>query len=654
MEIFSSKKINNIQIKNRIVLAPMCPKFASYNGEVTDRLINYYKERAKGNVGLIITGFAYIDDYSSQVSPGQISISNERTSIGLNRLVETIHQYNCKIFIQLCHGGRQSHQSVTNNPIVAPSAVPSSGREIPKELSLEEINNLINSFANAALRAKIAGFDGVELHGAHGYLINQFISDFTNRRKDEYGGDLFSRMLFLKRIIKKIRLLVGNDYVIGCRISADEYIKKINKNSEFKGITPEVSIEVSQILEKEGIDYIHVSTGIRETYEYMTPAIYIPKGINVPTAARIKQNISIPVMVAGGISDPYFAEEIIRDGKADFISMGRALIADPFFVRKIEEGNDKKIRSCIRCNECVYRVHSGKAMKCAVNPEIGEENENAPQVILKKKTVIVIGGGPAGLQSSLLLGDASYSILLYEKLPYLGGKMIVASKPNFKKELGDFLNYLTSSVSNRKSIKVALEKDINVDYIHNHQPDILIIASGSRPFIPQIDNILKYKNNFVAEDILLNPEKISGERIVIIGGGKVGCETGIFLTNRGKKVTLIEMQGEILLDEKIRENKVILLNMLRECNIQALINKRLVSLGKDYIELVDSKNNTREIFTDYDTLVFSCGYVKNDDIYNILVQELRNFPIFKIGDVNNGTSIYDAIHQASSILKILQ
>lgn len=654
MNILSCLKINNTIIKNRIVMAPMCPKFADYNGEVTDRLIKYYEERAKGNVGLIITGFAYIDDLSSQVSPGQISINNEKTSIGLNRLVETIHQYGCKIFIQLCHGGRQSHRLITNNPIVAPSPIPSSGMEIPKELSLVEIDEIVNSFSKAAFRAKHIGFDGVELHGAHGYLINQFISDFSNRRKDEYGGDLSSRLLFLKRIIKNIRLLVGDNYVVGCRISINEYIGKYDQNSEFKGITPDISIEISKILENEGIDYIHVSTGIRETYEYMTPAIYIPKGINVPTASRMKQEISIPVMVAGGINDPNFAEEIIRDKKADFISMGRALIADPFFVKKIEEGKEQEIRKCIRCNECVYRVHSGKSLKCAINLEIGEEKGNIPQVILKKKRVMVIGGGPAGLQSSLLLSDACYSVLLCEKLSYLGGKLVAASKPYFKKELRDFLNYLTISVNNRNQIKIVLENDIDINYISDFHPNILIIASGSKPFIPPIDNIFKYNNYFFAEDILLSPEKILGEKILIIGAGKVGCETGIFLANRGKKVILLEMLSEVLLDEKIRENKVILLNMLKENNIQTIVNKRLVCLGENYIELLDCKKNTKEVFSDYDTLVFACGYVKNDDIYNFLIQKIINIPMFKVGDVNNGTSIYDAVHQSLSVVKMLQ
>ncbi|MBA7500541.1 NADH oxidase [subsurface metagenome] len=651
MKILTPIKINKLELKNRIVMAPMSPKFASYNGEVTDRLINYYEARAKGKVGLIISGFAYIDNEASQVSAGQLNISTEKALPGLNLLVETIQKYNCKMFIQLCHGGRQSHKLGTNRFIVAPSSIPSTNREIPKELSITEIEKIVNNFAKAALRAKNAGFDGIELHGAHGYLINQFLSDYTNRRKDKYGGSLFSRMTFLLEIIRKTRILVGKNYIIGVRISGNEHVESFDEKTKYKGITPEVAVEISKNLEKESVDYIHVSAGIRETYEYMTPPIYLPNGNNVPFAFRIKKNVSIPVMVAGGINDPVFAEEILISKKADFVSVGRALIADPNFVKKIEENSYHKIRRCIRCNECVYRAHTGKSIKCAVNPEIGEENKKFPEIILKKKETMIVGGGPAGLQCSLLLNERNYSTILYEKLGYLGGKLVPASKPIFKKEIRNYLEFLISSIHRNKSIKIELNKEVNYDFIHDNCPDILIIATGSSPFIPPINNIHEFKNVFFAEDVLLNPYKIEGENILIIGGGKVGCETGVFLTKRGKRVTVIEMQSEILIDENIRENRVILLNFMKSFNIQTLTKRKLIGLKRDYIELLNMKIDKKESIK-YDSLVFATGYVKNDHIYNSLISNI-NIPFFKIGDVANGNSIYHAIHQASSLINLL-
>jgi len=450
------------------------------------------------------------------------------------------------------------------------------------------------------------------------------------------------------RVVKKIREEVGEDYVVGFRISADEHIELFDPELQGLGINREVSVKIARTLQKAGVDYIHVSAGIRETFEFMTPPMYISSGVNVPLAEEIKKSVDIPVMVAGGINTPELAEEIVRNNKADIISIARGLIADPYFVRKIREKRRKEIRICIRCNECTGRAHGGKSVKCTVNPAVGKEGEIVPTLLREKKTIFVVGGGPAGMQAAISLSEYGYYVVLFEKEEFLGGKLIPASIPKFKSELKEFREYLVSEVE-RKGIEVHTGVSVDFKLIRENSPDVTIIATGSIPIVPDVPGIEGDKV-LLAEESLVNSQRIAGTKVAVVGGGKVGCEVALFLALKGKKVTIIEMCKEILRDEIVRDNKVSILRMLREKEVRILTDSKLVGIKNEGIPVVEINKNRQEISAD--CVILACGYKSNNGLfYSLLDKGVHS--IYKIGDANDGRKIYDAIHQASSLVNLL-
>ncbi|MEM2179159.1 MAG: FAD-dependent oxidoreductase, partial [Candidatus Methanomethylicaceae archaeon] len=517
-KIFEPINIGSLEIKNRIVMPPMSTNFANEDGSVSERQIRYYEARAIGGVGLIIVEATCIESSIGKLNPIQLCIDNDKFIAGLNELAEAITRYGARAAIQLHHAGRRARVTNGKQPVSASDGLSTPIGLKTRALTLKEIEELIELFAKAAERAKIAGFEAIELHGAHGYLIGQFLSPLTNRRTDKYGGDINGRARFAIEIVRRIKEKLGENFPLIFRISGDEYING--------GLDIEETKIISKLLEKEGVNALHISAGAYETRHWTSAPMCIPRGHLVYLAEKIKQIVNIPVITVGRINDLYLAEDIIKNKKADLVSMGRALIADPEIINKTLNGKIENIRRCIACNRCLSRLDEKLHISCTVNPIAGKEYKIRVKKASKPKKVLIIGGGPAGMEAARIAAIRGHEVILYEEKDKLGGQLILATIPPHKEEMKSILEYYTQELS-KLEIEIKIGRKATLKDIEKISPEIIILATGAKPIIPSIPGI-KNKNVITAWDVLLNTTKV-GDNVVIIGGGMVGCETAEYL-----------------------------------------------------------------------------------------------------------------------------
>lgn len=613
--------------KNRIVMAPMETRLSRMDGDVTREMIDYYAERAKGGTGIIIVENTFIDNLASRSSLSSSGFYSDHLISGKNLLAEAIKGNGAIALIQLSHGGRQARPGATVYEPVAPSAVMCSVTKVmPHALTIEEITKIEDAFAEAAYRAKLAEFDGVEIHGAHGYLVCSFLSPLTNQRTDKYGGDLKNRGRFATNIINKVRERVGRDFIVGYRISATEYVKG--------GLELEDACSfVSSI--QDNIDYINVSAGIYESPSFWVSAsTYIAPGQLIPLASKMKKSVNIPVITAGSFN-PELAEKAIREDNADLIAFGRALIADPFLPEKLLKGNALNIRPCIRGNEgCVSRFNSGCAIRCEINPACGREAQYRICKAKKSKKVLIIGGGISGMEAARIALLMGHNVTLIEKENKLGGHLLESIKQEFKADLSDYYEWLLRQLSKNK-IKISLNTCATADIITREKPDALIIAIGSEYIFPEIAGI----NNAIRADEVLNNISIAGKRVVIVGGGLIGAETALSLAMEKRTVTIVEMQNEIVKEHEpgTRES---LIQRLKKEQINILINHTVVEIGSGFVKVRDK--NSKITSLDTDTTVIAAGLV------NRPIEEFKGIipdTIF-IGDCTEARKIYNCVDEA--------
>ncbi|AIS53025.1 NADH oxidase [Thermoanaerobacter kivui] len=626
-------QIRSMKLRNRIVMPPMVTNYAADDGAVTDRLKVYHQTRAKGGVGLIIVEASYVHP-SGKGFKNEVGIYKDELIPGLRELTEAVHKYGAKIAIQLYHGGRQTTSKVTGMQIVAPSPIPCPVKqEMPKELSVEEIKELIKAFGQAARRAKEAGFDAVEIHGAHGYLLNQFLSPYSNKRTDEYGGSFENRMRFPLEVVRRVRKEVGTDFPIIYRMSAEEYVPG--------GLTIEDTKIFAQKLIEEGINALHISGGVYESSAMIIQPAAIPQGCFVENAAAIKKaiNSKVPVIVVGRIKDPIMAEQIIREGKADLVSMGRALLADPELPRKVSEGKIQEIRKCIGCNQgCIDRLFQDIDIGCIANALTGHETEFDMESSAKtRKKVFIIGGGPGGLEAARVAALRGHEVILYEKQPELGGQMRIAAVPPHKGEINDLADYLINQVE-KSGITIVKGKEADLNTIHEIKPDVVILATGSEPIIPEIPGI-NQKNVVTAHDVLKGTV-IVGKKVAVIGGGLVGCETAEFLTDQGKEVTVIEMLDDIAIDVGSLV-RTLLLNRMAEKKIKVLTKSKVKEISGDKVT-IETVNGNQEL-SGIDTIVIAVGSKPKNDLLKLIEKE--GIPVYAIGDCVKARKFMDAIHE---------
>lgn len=627
--LFQPGKIGTMEIKNRIVMPPMATGYASEDGSVTERLIAYYEERAKGGPGLIIVEISCIDAPVGRGLARQIGIDRDSFIPGLARLATAIKRHGARAAIQLHHAGRQTSSRLTGFKPVAPSPIPGRDGEVPNELTLEEIKRLVSCFAEAAWRARGAGFDGVEIHGAHGYLVSQFLSPLSNRRQDEYGGSLENRARFLVEVIRAIRSRLGRDYPVWCRLSA------VEMNVE-GGITLEETRVVAKLAEEAGADAIHVSAhavGVARR-----PPMAQQPGAFIEYAEAVKKAVSVPVIAVGRIT-PEIGEEALRQGRADLIAMGRQLLADAHTVGKIANGRLEDIRTCLRCFYCLDSVgrRRGNGVGCTVNPTLGREREWAALQVGKRKKVVVVGAGPGGMQAAIVAAQRGHEVVLFEQADELGGQLILAAKPPFKDTIEAYRRYLIGQV-NKLGVRVRLKQEFTPDLLSECKPDVVILATGVKPFIPDIAGI-KGKNVLLASQVLGGAE--TGGRVAIIGGELVGCETALYLLDRGKKVTIMR-RGARLATKVNRSVREPMIERLHIKGATILTGVNYEEITGDGVVIRDSEGTRRLV--EADTVVVAAGAVPNDGLAKLLRRKVPK--LVRVGDCVTPRGIREAVEEA--------
>jgi len=634
--LFSSLSIGTMETKNRIVMPPMATHYASPEGFVTDRQIAYYLERARGGVGYITVEHTGILQ-QGKASPKMLLISSDEHASRIQKLIEAVHKAGGKIVVQINHAGRQTSSTVTGSPIVGPSPIPCPTRtEIPRELSGPEIQEITEAFAVAAERVKKTGADGVEIHMAHGYLICSFLSPFSNRRTDQYGGNIQGRARFAIEVLKSVRNRVGKGFPVICRLSGDEYVDG--------GLNIVETKQIAQLLEKEGVDALHISACNAVSGYLNQPPYYAEEGVFVHLAEAIKSVVNIPVITVGRIRNPVMANQIVRDGKADFVSMGRALIADPHLPEKAKEGRFEEIIPCISCNRCI-QTQRKEAIRCAVNPETGNEDRFKFSKSDRPKKVWVVGGGPAGLKAAEIAALRGHEVTVFERGNKLGGRMRLAAIPPKKAVLNDFLDYLERRVS-RLEVTLELGREFTVEMVRTGKPDAIIVASGARPLVPDWKGIKE--SGALSVDAVLTGEGNVGNRVLVVGGGGIGAETADYLSEMGKEVTLIEMLEEIASD-LVTHLKHYLSKRLIEKRVTILTSTRVKELGKGYA-LVEDTSGTRKI-EGFDTIVLAVGSKSDDSVAKNLEGKVPALHV--IGDASKPRETLEAVYEAEEVaLKI--
>lgn len=630
--LLDATNIGSMELRNRIVMAPMITNLAGFNGQVTKKQIDYYAERAMGGVGLIDVAWACVDKWPIKKF-GCLYIDSDEYIRDLERLTRTVHRFGTKIALQLSHSGRQiSPEEAQGRLAVSASDVSCcyNGKMVEsRALTYEEIEHFIDSFALGAYRAKRAGFDAVELHGASGYLIAQFLSPFTNKRKDRYGGNFSGRMRFPLEVLKSTRDLVGEDFPIIFRISGDEFVDE--------GLKLEDTKKIGMKLEKEGIDAIHVTAGLFETYHLAMPPFYASRGCFLNLSEGIKQVVDIPVIGVGRINDSAFAEDALREGRADLIAMGRALLADPALPNKTAHKKVQNIRKCIACNRCVMAISQTLHIRCAINARAGVESETRLVHVADPKRVLVIGGGPAGMEAARVASLRGHEVILLEKNKKLGGQLLLSTKAPGKDELKNELDYCTSQLNN-SDIEIHTGYDCTADNVKEYDPNSIIMATGARPCVPSIPGI-DQSIVHTAWDVLGEKVRV-GNRVVIAGGGIVGCETAEFLHEKSEEIVLIELLPELALTAE-PFSRIYLLNRLEDQGVETMTGSKIVEIGNDCVIVMD-KHGAREQ-KETDSVVLAMGSIPNNELVMSLMKLVDNLIV--VGDCVRPRFMIDAIHE---------
>lgn len=678
-KLFSPMKIGEVEIKNRVVMAPMCMGFGQYNGCATEKMMNYYEQRAKGGVGLIITEITRIDDITGASSYGQLALSHDYQIEPLREMVRHIHRHGCKIMVQLHHPGRQNlglmmgtvpvcvageklmggaytkmltraiippGRFLQDRGIVPPTVAPSRCEKskmsgsASRALTRREIKSLVRKFADGAVRAKKAGCDGVELHAAHGYLIQQFLSPNTNKRRDEYGGTLENRMRFLNEIIDCIRRECGSDFPIAVRLTVDEMYDRIGMPG--KGYSLDEGVRMAKILDEKGVDAIDVSSAAYDTFNYWLEPTTFECGWRKNLAQAVKNAVSVPVLAANLIRSPVQAEQQLEEGVQDFISLGRPLIADPYWVKKVSDGRESEISRCVCCLYCfesmMHNAYKYSHGRCAVNPFVGREN------ILPKKNgggrrVVVIGAGPAGLTAANILADRDFDVTVVERAFQCGGQLNLAARPPHK----DKMLWVCSDLYARaqsKNIKFIFNTAADKKLIDSLGAEIVINATGGFAALPAVFDT---ENSCAVTDVLTGAVSLVNKKVAVIGSGMTGLETAKLLAENGNSVTIVEMADEIApgawfqsVDDALQR--------LDAAGTVYITGCKLTAIDESGASLERVSDGSR-LHIDADFTVLSLGVKPNDALYREL-EKSAGYKIFNIGDSVKPGRIADATESA--------
>lgn len=634
-KVFEPIQVGALTLKNRLVVSAMLTNLAAADGSATESYIAYHEAKARGGWGLIIT-----EDYPIAPNAGTSKtlpmIYNDTLAASHAKLAERVHAAGGKIFIQLYHAGRETTSAVTGEQPVAPSAIKDPTMpEIPRELSKSEIAEIIEQFATNAYYVKKAGFDGVEIHGASGYLVGEFLSPFSNKRSDEYGGTTRGRAKFAIDLVKAIREKVGPDFPISFRLCTAEYVDG--------GLTIEETKVIARLLEEAGVDLLHCTQGVYASRPVITPPYIIPRASFVDNAAEIKKVVSIPVVAVGGINDIDLADEILISGKADMVTMARASLADPELPNKAQAGEYDRILHCIGCVQgCQGENSKGNHVRCLVNPCTAMETEYDLSPAVQQKTVWVIGGGVSGCAAAIAAARKGHRVTLCERNNKLGGQWNLAAVPLGKGGFTSLVRWQAQELA-RLGVTVLLNKEVSAEEIRTAEPDVVLVASGSQPLVPPVDGLKDRLSNGIvvtAQDVLIGKASAKG-RIAVIGGGLVGAETAEWLAAEGNVVTLVEMQSEIVKDG-VGNPKMLLIKSLHDHGVTVMTDTKVLAV--DGTGMTVEHDGLELSLNDLDVIILAAGVRP----YHPLAEALADYPgeVRCIGDAAQAKNGYRNIQEA--------
>ena len=653
--IFSPLTVKNMTIKNRIVMMPMGTNYGEQNGEMSFLHINYYEQRAKGGTGLIIVENASIDSPQGSNGTTQLRIDHDNYLPRLFKFCENIHRYGTKIAIQINHAGASAVSSRINMQPVSASDIPSKeGGEIPRPLSKDEILHIVKKYGEAAKRAQTAGFDAVEIHAGHSYLISQFLSPITNKRTDEFGGSVENRTRFCRMVIDEVRKQVGPFFPIMLRLSADELMEG--------GNTLEDTLEYLDYLQEE-VDIFDVSCGLNGSIQYQIDANYLPDGWRSYMAKAVREKFNKPCISMGNVRDPKVAERILADGDADLIGMGRGLIADPAWVNKVATGHECDLRKCISCNVgCAgNRIGVNRPIRCTVNPSVLEGDVYKKLHVNKNCNVVVIGGGTAGLEAACTAAEVGCNTFLLEKGNELGGLASLISRIPAKNRLADFPHYLMHRAEQLENLYIFKNTEGTPENIRKFHPNIIVSSTGSAPLLPPItglkDRIDNENYNIYSILGMINhindfPKDLEGKKVVVVGGGAVGLDVVEFFADRNADISIVEMMDQIGRDlDPVSKNDT--KTMMKKHNVHQLTKTALLEV-KDSSFLVKGDGEPYELPFEYG---FVClGMRAQGQLYQSLTEEFssEDVEIMNIGDSQRARRIIDGTQEGRNILTILE
>jgi 2,4-dienoyl-CoA reductase-like NADH-dependent reductase (Old Yellow Enzyme family)/thioredoxin reductase len=625
-------------LKNRMVVTPMVTDYCNEDGTATEKWLAYHEERAKGGFGLIIT-----EDYN--IAPNGHGFKatagfwNDGQIESHSALPPRVHKHGAKILAQLYHCGRQ-----TNTGAIPGQKARSSSRiacpfsdMMPEPFTTEEVKEVVQQFGDAALRAKKAGFDGVQIHAAHGYLITQFFSPYSNKRLDEYGGNFWNRTRFVREIIANIREKCGWDFVIDIRLSGSEFVEG--------GLTIEDTKAIARIVEDAGVDMIHVSLGNYLTFDWNIPSGYREHGLIAEHGRAVKEVVKVPVTVVGRINDPWLADSVIASGDADLVGMGRASLADPWMPNKAKEGKFEDIRRCFGCDVgCIGVLLSDHPITCVLNPELGYEYRGEVEPAEKKKNIAIVGAGPGGLEAAIYAAKRGHKVTVFEKQEHNGGQFFYAAIAPGKGEITDFLVWQTTQCK-KLGVEIRYNTEATVENLKELKPDHVILASGGvnkRPPIPGLAG----DERVVDPGDVLTGKVWYGRKVVIIGGALVGTETAHFLGQELRDVSIVEMRGEIAADA-VYPVKVDVNRYLDKWGVKKYVNSTVKEIVPEGVVIVDENQNEQVLPADQ--IVVAVGR----DPYKPLEEGLKaaGFTYSVIGDANGHKEASDAIREAYELCR---